>query len=197
MTDETKPEVCIATSVCPEPTLWKCYDDQATEVEVLACLRSLVAMLKPKRIVETGCYHGYGTEQLARGCYDNGFGVVYTCDLDHQCVETTRNRLVAAGLHPRVVLYQMKGTEMLKDALDPIDFAFLDSGPDENRCDELRLVYPKMSEGGVVAVHDTGPHGFLREKFLPPLLRELGMQYIYFDTPRGITLCRKQPSIYP
>src|ERR1700676_3065066 len=57
--DKTKPEVCVATSVCPRPDRWHCYDEQATEVEVLDFLYALVVMLKPDVVLETGCYYGY------------------------------------------------------------------------------------------------------------------------------------------
>ena len=196
MIDEIKPEVCIATKVCPHPELWHCYDEQATEVEVLDFLYALVVMLKPRRIVETGCYNGYGTERLARGCRENGFGVLYTCDLAGEQVRKTLARL-DAGKYTGIVVSQCTGETLINSISGDIDLAFLDSGPDEIRCHELRALYPKLSPGGVVAVHNNGIHGWLREKYLPPLLRELNMQHIYFDTPRGVALARKQPEIYP
>lgn len=196
MNEDIKPEVCIATKVCPFPELWHCYDEQATEVEVLDFLYALVIMLKPRRVVETGCYNGFGTERLAKGCRENGFGVLYTCDISKEQVDNTVSRLKQGG-YQGIIVNQCSGIQLIHTVAGAVDLAFLDSGPDENRCDELRALYLKISPGGVVALHDTGIHGFLREKYLPPLLRELNMQYIYFDTPRGITLCRKQPEIYP
>jgi predicted O-methyltransferase YrrM len=195
MNEPTKPEVCVATSVCPRPDRWHCYDEQATEVEVLDFLYAMVVMLKPDVVLETGCYYGYGTERLARGCRDNGYGVVWTCDVQSDPILRTNTRLAASAL--QAVTMQCTGLELIAAAPEGIGVAFLDSGPDENRCHELRAILPKMTPGGIVAVHDHGTHGFLREKYLPPLLRELGLQYIYMDTPRGIALCRKQPEIYP
>lgn len=197
MTDKIVPEMVVATSVCPHPERWHAYDDQATEIEVLSFLRALVVMLKPQRVLETGCYHGYGTEQLAMGVRENNSGVIWTCDVDHSCVLCTCGRLASRGLHPHTLVYQCTGIELIEKVFEPIDLAFLDSGPDENRCHELRALFPKLSPGAVIAIHDTGIHGWLREKYLPPLLRELGMQHIYFDTPRGLTLCRKRPEVYP
>jgi|SRR6266850_233096 len=198
MNEPTKPEVCIATSTCPRPDRWRCYDDQATEVEVLDFLYALVVMLKPDRVLETGCYYGYGTERLARGCRDNGFGTVLTCDVGSDPVNKTIARLTENGLIAHAIVLQCTGLALIEmDIPGNIGLSFLDSGPDENRVDELRAVLPKMTPGGVIAIHDTGIHGFLREKYLPPALRELGLQFIFFDTPRGITLCRKQPEIYP
>lgn len=190
------PEMSHPTSVCPNPELWHAYDSMATELEVLDFLSSLIYMLKPKVLVETGCYHGYGTEQLILGCQLNGFGFVYTCDLDAVCIEKTKLK-IGGTVFESYAVEQVSGVELIQGILDPIDFAFLDSGNDEARCEELRALYPKLSPGGVVAIHDTGIHTYLREKYLPALLRELKMQYIFFDTPRGLTLCRKQPEIYP
>ena len=187
-------EMCVATSVCPHPELWHAFDNMATELEVINFLRALVITLKPKMLIETGCYHGHATEQLALGMMQNGFGELYTCDLGSQEGTITAKRVESLG---QIVIYQCSGIDMITDLSGPIDFAFLDSGPDEIRCHELRALYPKLSPGAVVAIHDSGIQGFLREKYLPPLLRELDMQFIMFDTPRGLCLCRKKPEVYP
>jgi predicted O-methyltransferase YrrM len=197
MTEKLVPEMSPPTSVCPTPELWSAWDNMATEVEVLEFLCALVYMLKPQIIVETGCYHGHGTEQLIRGCMMNHFGTVYTCDMDVSCVMKTHDRINSTAPFMSVMIKQCSGIELIEGISKPIDFAFLDSGGDEVRCHELKVIYPKLSPGAIVAIHDTGIQGFLREKYLPPLLRELGMQFVFFDTPRGITLCRKQPEIYP
>lgn len=189
------PEMVTPTSVCITPQLWHAYDNMATEVEVLDLLYALVIALKPSVILETGCYHGHATERLLRAATVNGFGDVYTCDVDYKSIVATQNRVFHN--YPRVTIKQMDGLSLIAAMGYRVEFAFLDSGPDEIRTAELRAIYPKLTAGGVVAIHDTGIHGFLREKYLGPVLRELNMQHIYFDTPRGVTLCRKMPEIYP
>jgi predicted O-methyltransferase YrrM len=191
------PEVCIATSVCPEPWRWTCYDDMATEIEVLDFLYALVVMLKPKVVIETGCYHGHGTEQLLWGIVDNKLGELYTCDVGWESIKITSERILDKLGEQTYTLLQCSGLDLITQVPAPIDLAFLDSGPDEIRTNELRALYPKLAPGGVVAIHDTGVHGFLREKYLAPVVAELDLQAICFDTPRGLTLVRKRPTIYP
>jgi predicted O-methyltransferase YrrM len=188
------PEMSPPTAVCLNPERWHAYDNMATELEVLALLGCLVAALKPKRILETGCYHGHATEQLAKATRINGFGDIFTCDTGAREVQITHERLLG---YSNVSIITGTGLELINTVGGPIHFAFLDSGPDEIRCHELRALYPYLSAGAVVAIHDSGVHTFLREKYLPHLLRELEMQHIFFDTPRGLCLCRKKPEIYP
>ena len=191
------PEMSLPTSVCPNPSLWHAYDAGATEIEVLHFLQELVTMLKPAKILETGCYLGYGTEQLALGARRTGFGMVYTCDVGHDMCLKTEERLRDRSLSDIVRVHRGSGLELIELTQAPIHFAFLDSGGDDVRCHELRAVYPKLHPGAVVAIHDSGIHTGLREFHLPQLLRELEMQYLFFDTPRGLALCRKKPLVYP
>jgi predicted O-methyltransferase YrrM len=188
------PEMSHPTSVCPHPEQWHAIDDMASELEVLDMLYALVVLLKPKVVVETGCYRGHATYALATGINHNGFGVLSSCDVSHEQVAATRQRLEDANLGGRVS--QESGVDLI-NSLESVDFAFLDSGMDTPRIDELRALYPKLSPGGVVAIHDSGIQFGLREFHLGKTLRELNMQHIFFDTPRGLCLCRKMPEIYP
>jgi predicted O-methyltransferase YrrM len=182
-------EVSHPTAACPVPEQWTCYDSEATEIEVLKLLHSLVVALKPKVVIETGCYNGYGTEALASGCDKNGFGTVWSCDVGFDKLSITQARLQGSQLD-NVKLFNCFGTELIKQVPSEIDFAFLDSGADGVRCDELRVLYPKLAKSGVVVVHDVGIQHGLRPYFFRTM-KELGMEYITFDTPRGLALVRK------
>jgi predicted O-methyltransferase YrrM len=184
------PEVSHPTSVCPHPELWHCYDDQATEIEVLDFLTALVVMLKPRIIIETGCWLGFGTERLVQGAIQNGFGHVYTCDIAHDKVLDARERLTAVS--DWVTVKHCTGLELIAEVPTPIDFAFLDSGPDMVRCHELCAVTPKLATEGIVAVHDVGVQGWLRYYFTETV-RNLALQHFIFTTPRGLGLARKKP----
>lgn len=186
------PEVSTPTPRCSHPEVWSCHDAMATEIEVLDMLTALVWMLKPKVIAETGCYFGHGTEKLALGALHNGFGHVYTCDIDHSMTVRAAERL-QYSLKELVTIEQCSGTELIAKLAEPVDFAFLDSGGTPSvRGDELRAVMPKLSPWGVVAIHDTGPtHPDLREQIFG-VVEELGLESVTFDTPRGFTICRRK-----
>ncbi len=182
------PEVSHPTNRCPKPTRWSCYDDMATEVEVIEMLTALVVMLKPEVVVETGCYKGYGTRALVDGVRKNGFGRVFTCDLQSEMIHNTLEMCGCSLL----TVEQCLGTELIAK-LNTIDFAFLDSsGQAEVRMEEVRLTVPKLSLWGVIAVHDTGQtHPDFREA-LERTAAELDLDAVYFDTPRGFTILKRK-----
>ena len=190
MSDKVVAEVSHPTVCCPKPHLWSCYDSEGTEVEVVDFLSALVVMLKPEVLIETGCYKGYGTEQIARGVVANGFGEFYTTDVGMDMVETTQRRLASRYLQDHVQVVHGTGVQLIARMTKPVDFAFLDSGPDDIRTQELRALLPKLSASGVVVVHDTGIQHGLRAHFLTAV-KELRLQYFMFDTPRGVSLVRK------
>jgi len=192
----TKPESRFtpSTDECPTPELWSCYDDAATEVEVLEFLYSLVRLTKPQIILETGTYHGHGTVHLAQAAKDNGFGRVITCDCGRDEIEVAKARIYSYGLGNLVEFNCCTGFELISRVKD-VDFAFLDSASGTCRAEELRQLLPKLSRQAVVAVHDTstihqncngGPRNGLKE-----IASEFGLQIILFDTPRGLTLLRR------
>ncbi len=185
-----KPEVSLPTSRCPHPERWKCIDAMATEIEVLDMLTALVWMLKPEVIVETGCYFGFGTERLVKGVLANGFGRVYTCDIDHSMTVRTEERLCWAS--EVVEIRQSEGIELI-NSMDKVDFAFLDSGGGGSgvRSKELIALLPKLSDTGVAAIHDTGEtHPDIREE-VEVVIKNTGLQAIFLDTPRGFLLCKR------
>jgi predicted O-methyltransferase YrrM len=193
-----KPEVSLPSPECPNPKLWHCYDGMATEVEVLEFLESLVRMLKPRVIVETGTYLGHGTLHLARAAAHNTVdglvgSEVHTAEVDDECRLKAEGYLVSLNLASFVTFHPTTGVEMIEAVSSPIDFAFLDSDL-ETRIGEMRELFPKMSKSCVVAVHDTSTfhakHGGPRDPFLA-FAKDHGMQIINLDTPRGLCLLRR------
>jgi len=186
------PEVATPTNECPNPSQWQCFDDMATEVEVLELLYSLVRAMRPAVIVETGTYKGIGTYYLATAARDNGFGEVHTAEPFAHLAREARSRLAAKGL-TNVTVHQKTGVDMIFRMSKTVDFAFLDSNM-ETRVPELVTLYPMLKDGAIVAVHDTNTfhatYGGPR-KGITDLANELTMQLIQLDTPRGLTLLRK------
>ena len=178
-----KPEVSHPTPCCPDPSRWHCYNSDATEVEVLDLLTVLVDALKPYRVIETGCHEGYGTDAIIRGLPDTS--KFFTCDIGTDRVEAVRERF------PDIAVVHGTGLMLIDLVPSPIDFAFLDSGPDEVRANELRALYPKLSPSGVVVVHDVGLQHTNQRRFFLEAVRELGMQFMILDTPRGLGIARK------
>lgn len=189
------PEVSIQTPECPRPQLWHCYDGMATEVEVLDFIKALVVLTKPTIILETGTYLGYGTIRLAIGCKENGFGHVYTAEVDPNFYKMALQRFEQSDFNQYITAGEITGVGMIHEIKDTIDFAFLDSNLD-TRLPEMEALFPKLSPTGTVVVHDTGTQhdGYIgggpRTK-MRNFAAAHGMQLINFSTPRGVCVMRK------
>jgi predicted O-methyltransferase YrrM len=193
----SRPEVAVPTPECPNSADWRCYDEMSSEVEVLDLLYALVRCLRPRVVLETGTYLGLSTHHLARAVRDNGVGHVHSCDIDIDVLGKAGTLLLEDGLAPYATLWPMRGEQMIdrvgSEIEAPVDFAFIDSHIRTRVSETVRLL-PKLSYRGVIAVHDTNTfHSAARNGPRPGLIaltRELGLQIIMLDTPRGLCLLR-------
>lgn len=160
------------TELCPEPHLWSARDAEASEVEVGDFMFGLVRLVKPKVVLETGCYQGDTTLALVRAVESNGFGSVYSCDTDNTRV---RDSYIQCLHSKRLNIWACTGVQLCERVSD-VDLAFIDSNGD--RLEECKSLQMKK---GFVVVHD------MNWKSLAPI-RELGWNEIFFPTPRGISL---------
>lgn len=85
VSDETlSPEKSLPSPECPFPQRWSMIDGNTAELETLEFLHSVVRLLKPHIIVETGTWHGYSAVAMARALRQNGFGKVITYEIDQE-----------------------------------------------------------------------------------------------------------------
>lgn len=189
-----RPEVAVATPECPHPEQWLCIDGEASEVEVLEFLYALVRMLKPRMVLETGTYLGYGAYCLACAVRENGFGAVHTAEPSPEVRQRAQQFLQAQGFADVVAVYGCTGEELIARMQAEVDFAFLDSELD-TRIGEMRILLPKLSARGIVAVHDGNTFhdrpgtGGPRTPFHDFAVQH-DLQLLNLDTPRGLILCR-------
>jgi len=73
-----------------DASLWSAEDGEGAELEVSEFIGALVRLLKPKFVVETGCYKGQTTREIARALQENGHGYLYSCDTDQERVLAVR-----------------------------------------------------------------------------------------------------------
>jgi len=157
---------------------WTVVDDAGSEVELQRLLFSLVCMLKPELVVETGTYRGYATQQLGLAVKRNGFGRVVSCDTNEAMLEAARGRVRSLPVELRCC----RGADLAE--LREADFVFCDSDY-PCRAGELELV----KRGAVVLIHDTRISYHSDYEPLEGLVRSLGG--ICFDSHRGWGLLRK------
>ena len=184
-----QPEYTPATEECPQPQLWSMLDSQTTELEVLDFLKTLVTTVKPKLIVETGTFLGYGTAKLAEGARQNGFGRVITIEFDPDIHAKAMEHISNAGLSEWVegrlessLECQIKGT---------IDLLYSDSHL-KNREQEIRRLLPQLSPLGLLVIHDASSHFKIVREAAFRLEQEGLISMVLLPTPRGVVIAQKR-----
>ena len=149
-------------------------DEMASEWEVYDFLYALVRLLKPKVILETGCYKGGATKRMAEAAKENGIGHVFTCDTDRAMCAAAAN----ATLDLPVCVFEEDGLKCSGETLN-VDLAFIDSSGD--RVAEVAAL--NLAPNGVVVLHDAKRPQYQAIKTLRP------WKAIWeIDTVQGITV---------
>jgi len=150
---------------------WLCpiYGPSA-ELEILDLLFSLVRLVRPKLIVETGCHRGIGTFALGRAAREVNARVI-SCDIDPALIVVAENR--CCGLPVEIRLCRAEDLSEVERA----DFLFLD-GSEDSRIECV----PRMKSGALALMHDTRQEPFLRDAF-----KGLGSA-VHLESWRGATL---------
>jgi len=178
--------------LCPDTMNWSAKSTKSSEDEVNEFLYALVRMIKPNIVVETGCYLGDATIPMADALNENGFGELFTCDTDPECVLSVISAVKNAHEHI-VIVTKEEGVSLIRRMSKPIDFAFIDSSGDGKiREQEIEALIPRLARFGMFAIHDTAPHHESIHEAAKRIKMNYNLRALYFNTPRGLTLFQKQ-----
>lgn len=158
---------------------WTIIDETAAELEMQELLFSLVKMLRPELVVETGCYIGLTTRSLGLACFQAHKGRVVSCDTNLEYVE--RAQKVCQDLPVQIRHVSSLDLPELSEA----DFIFSDSDY-KFRGGEIQ----RAKSGAVIVVHDTRVSYDPMIPALDSLVRAEGG--VTFDTYRGFGILRKR-----
>lgn len=197
--------------VCAEPEIhqhcpgFSMFNTGSVEVEIAEFLWSLVRMLKPENVLETGTHLGVSTLYMALALNQNKKGVIYTYEIISQLQDMAESLWAdfpEARHHIRTVLESSLETTCYPQQ---VDFLFLDSEPGY-RFDELLKFWPNLKVGGMVVIHDLDktlghhgqtyhnlydwPYGYFKDK-IGHLLDTKELVILNPLTPRGITIGQK------
>jgi len=179
--------------LCPDDGKWSARDEQSSEDEVNEFLGALVRLIKPKFVVETGCYLGDGTLAIANALRANGFGTILTCDIDPTRVAAVDRRIQEQGLENYATVILRNGKELIEACGSQIDFAFIDSSPlGQDRADEINALLPFLSRVQMFALHDTAPQHEQITAVAGYFASRPELSSVYFNTPRGLSLFMKK-----
>ncbi len=187
--DFVQDEYTPPTPECPHPELWKMMDSQTSEVEVLDFLKSLVTTIKPRLIVETGTFLGYGTIKMAEGLKENGFGRLITIEYDPDIYAKAKQRIEGSGLADWI---EARNQSSLDTQIDgTIDFLYSDSLL-KIREQEIRKFLPQLDGRSLIAIHDASSHFAVVREGALRLEQEGLISVILLPTPRGLVLAQKR-----
>lgn len=188
--EKTSPEKSERTEECPEPRLWSMFDGWTAEVETLEFLYSLVRLVKPVFILETGTWHGYSAEAMGLALRDNGRGSITSLSTDPESHEAASNRIRKRGLGDIVSV--LNESSLQYDCKNAIDFILLDSDL-SIRWKEFYHFLPGLKPGAMVisttSAASIKPFAAVREG-VKKLIRAGYLEGFFLSTPRGLSVCR-------
>jgi predicted O-methyltransferase YrrM len=185
--------------------LFKSEDTQSTEDEYLHLLYALVYALKPRRILETGCFMGMGTAFMAKALKRNSEfqdfiphkGLIVSVEIQPKAVEWAREQLRVNAVSDYGLVVCMDSMEFLAEVTGTFDFAFFDSQL-HLRAKELQICLDRgiLSSGAFFAMHDTsrlrtitpGQHDPESDKMWIELEKIEGIKFLEFPLSRGLVL---------
>jgi predicted O-methyltransferase YrrM len=136
--------------------LFLAYNAETTEIEVLNWLHATICLLKPHNILETGSADGIGALALGSACKNNGFGKVYSVEIDPERCKRLERLLKNNALKEYGQVVQCDSITFLRRTEIRFDFAFFDSVC-ELAAREYAICIERDILQGVAVFHDTSP----------------------------------------
>ena len=129
----------------------------SSERETGHAIYSIVRLLKPKNVIEIGCYNGASSICIAKALQDNGFGILHAVDISSTNIEITKRNLENADLTQWVQLYHGDSSDHdVLDRLSTSEFIFIDGDHSyEGAKRDFENYQNKLDTRGIMLFHDT------------------------------------------
>ncbi len=199
-------------TIIPEPTPgdhnFSAFNDAGTEQEVSEFLYSLIRVIKPNYILETGCHLGVSSLYMGLALKENNKGRCFTCEILPEHVESSKKLWKDLDVDDKIHCFKEESLKLKFDDDVMFDFAFFDSEPNL-RFDEVLYFWNKIKPGSIFGIHDlhsdlglhyaswegmkyfSWPYGDYRKK-LGDLIKNHEVQVFSMPSPRGFTLFQKR-----
>lgn len=176
------------------------FNDAGIETETGEFLYSMVRILKPDRVLETGSHIGVGMAYMGTALKDNRHGWLDTVEFIPELHARARERIKPLGLELFVLCHLGDVANFMP--IRTYKMILLDTEP-QTRFAELQRFYDYLEPGGYMFIHDlhrhmaqVGQNPDHPEKFWPwgPVtefmkirVRTGEIRPFHFGTPRGLT----------
>jgi predicted O-methyltransferase YrrM len=124
-------------------------------------LSMLVAMIKPKRILELGTYVGYSAICLAENLPDDG--KLITIDIDDEIEDMAREYINASPSASKIEFIVADALKWLEDCNETFDLIFIDANK-RHYIEYYNAVFDKLTPGGFILADNTLWGGKVVEK---------------------------------
>lgn len=172
---------------------WSKLNAESPEMEVCEFLYSLVRLLKPGSVLETGGGTGNSSAYIAQGLIDNKGGLL-TCLEPYPTSYAIAEKLWRdLGVYSHIDLKRVTSFDY-DPGIYRYQLMFLDSEP-SCRFSEVKKFYPNLDPGGIILIHDLKyKWGGEWEDFEPLFGDQLAtfeLQVVSLETPRGLVMMQK------
>ncbi len=183
---EILPEITPPTKECKNPRLWSMIDGWTAEVEVLEFIHSIVRLVKPRLVVETGTWLGYGAISIGKALEKNNYGSLITIEYDKNIYEKAKENISNENLS-RVKIVNCSSLNFKPSS--KIDLLICDSAIDI-RGREIKHFEKYLSEDAIIIFHDTSRRHKKVRLDVKKLMKEKTIEGIFINTPRGVSICK-------
>lgn len=198
---------CSWLEIVPEyvktPPGYTMNNSGGVETEVGEFIYSLVRLMKPSFVLETGTYCGFSSSYIGLALKFNNKGKIVTLDPIHR--KDIEKIWVDLEIKDIVEYKCMKSLDYNPE--NSIDILFLDSEPCY-RFHEFVKFFDKVTPGGIIMIHDLHSHlsyfpdrepinGIMHWPYgdfrltIGPYIKNHQVQTFSFPTPRGFTIFQK------
>jgi len=157
-----------------------------------ALLRFLVAMARPRRVLEIGVFTGWSSIEIARALPPGG--TIVACDVNEETTAIARRYAEEAGVADRIEYRVGPALETLGHVEGPFDLVFLDARKDEY-ADYYEAVLPKLAQGGTILADNTlfgMSEGHPLETFNRHVRDDPRVECVLLPIREGLTLIRRR-----
>lgn len=173
-----------------EPRFWSMFDSRTPEVEVVEFIHSLVRLLKPRHVLETGGWIGYVTAAISFALTRNGMGHLTTVENGKGPHEYLSRQLAILGFSNVTLLNEHSERVTPKE---PLDFVIFNSGYEDQE-EEFYHLLPYLKEGATLVFTNNARHDAHPIESNPVTYQRLGLvKGQHYPTPRGVYVGTYQP----
>lgn len=179
-------------------SLYSAFNDAGIECETGEFLYSLIRILKPHKVLETGTHWGIGSAYMGLALKDNGIGSMDTVEFIPEIFARAKMRIQKLEIDHIVKQHLMDVAKF--EPNEKYQMILLDTEP-QTRFAELIKFFPYLIEGGYIFIHDlhrhmhqipNEEHGFAWPYGqVTPQMKELintdQLRPFHIETPRGLT----------